>query len=79
MVARDWPRADLIRNQTGGSTGDADHVLPERRPEVLAGGGDAAAQPLGRLGGRRPGRRHLGRAARPARRRLAVARCAAPF
>src|SRR5262249_3915520 len=51
----------------------SDHVPPQSRPQVLARRGDAAAQPLGRLGGRRQGGRHLGRAARPARRRLALA------
>ena len=35
------------------SDGDADHLLSRRRAQVLARGGDAAAQPLGRLGTRR--------------------------
>ena len=55
MIARNWPRADLIRNQTGGSTGTPVTFYLERRPQVFARGGDAAPQSLGRLGGRRQG------------------------
>ncbi len=53
MVAQNWPRADLIRQSDRRLDRNAGGVLSEQGAEVFAGGGDAAAQPLGRLGGRR--------------------------